>query len=784
MSNPINQNFKPASQILMGVNSTAINSGALPNVDKEQIQQNINANPLVKNTNADNPLVMGGVMAVLFGALVGLMNKINEGCKGKTSFLHKIRNFGNRISDAIAGHSFFESKTYERMKGFSANIRQFVQDKIVDKSDFLKTLLRTPTVPKNTQVLIMYGGTEGEVAQAAAQYFDKYVQADKATIPGPAFLQGKDPVKLAELGFVKDAENPTEQEIKEFIEFVKHPNIERTMDICTQNAGKSIPVSKGLKIPFTQKYLSEYLPSFMKGLFERNVTLSEFGNKLQALKKNLPDSRGLGKFFPRAYLRNIQAITFGLDGSKIGMAMQAFFLAGTVMETLKAEKGDKTKTFMENFFSNQAMYLTMALSIIWMHHFGGLKYLALKGDTKKLEAYRKNLEEFDKKANISSYLKKQEVMAKAEAKLQEFDQSKGFKFRMAKLLGRNLTSEKLELIQKFKKAEAEFETAKAERKEIGFFEHESEVKATRKLLDLQEKGLDIKTAEEIKQSILEHGKKLADKTNGYKDTSEIETAEKALMEKMAGHEEALRGEVTFVKSFKDTLCAPFKWAAKILTVGLETKSKFIPRNVSLLKSRKINWSYYLKKGAGYPVRFLVFGAIIAPFFSKLAARGSHLVFGRPKHSTILDNDEPDPNEKPAEHKLPAPVKGQPGFPLKPQPTAPAAQPVAPTVPVANVKQPVVQPVAQPVIQPVAQPVQAPAYNLSTPGQQKQINVYNPTPINQKNIVTSQEPARTYVPSPVGVKIDHRKEQQENQEAYAAMLKANKAEKVASNFLNG
>lgn len=777
MSNPINQNLKPVSQVPMGVSSTTVNSAALPNVDTDTIQKNINSNSLVKNANADNPLVMGGTMLVLFGALVGLMNKINDGCKGEKSFLHKIKNFGNRISDRITGHSFFESKIYERMKAFNTNIRQFVQDKIVERSDFLKTLLRTPTVPKNAQVLIMYGGTEGEVAQAAAQYFDKYAQADKTTIPNAAFLQGKDPVKLAELGFVKYAKNPTEQEIKEFIKFVKHPDIQRTMEICTKNAGKSIPVSKGLKIPFTQKYLSEYLPSFMKGLFERNVTLSEFANKLQALKKNLPDSRGLGKFLPRAYLRNIQAITFGLDGSKIGMAMQAFFLAGTVMETLKAEKGDKTKTFMENFFSNQAMYLTMALSIIWMHKFGGLKYLGMKGDATKLEAYRENLEELNKKADISSWLKKKEIYAKARAKaiakLKEF-KSNGSESSFKKYL---------ELKEKCNAAEIEWKKTKAEKTAAGSFRSQGEYDALRKLIDLQEKGLGTDEAAEIKKAIYIHSEALA--KNGYKDSSAIKEAEEKIMKTLADHENLLKGEATFKGGIKEAIYTSFKWAAKALTVGLEAKSKLIPKNVSCFKSRMINWSYYLKKGAGYPVRFIFFGFVIAQFFSKLAARGSHLIFGRPKHSTILD-DEESKDEKPPEHKLPAPVKGQPGFPLKSQSATPAVQPSAPAKPVANIKQPaqpvVTQNISQPhpVIQPMAQPVQAPAYNLNTPVQQRQ--VMNPAPYNQKTMIASQEPPRTYIPSPVGVKIDRRKEQQENQEANAALIKANKAEKMVSHVL--
>lgn len=779
MSNPINPNVKPYSQVPMGVSSTAVSSAALPNVDTDKIQKDVNGNPLVKNVSAaDNPLVMAGTGLATWGVLIALMNKINDGCKTKngTNVLNKIRDFGNRINDRIIGHSLFKSKTFEKIKINYAEIKEFFAKKVIERSDFLKTLFKTPTKPKNSQVLMMANGTEAEVATAAAQFFDKYVQG--AVVKGQEFLHGKDADKLHKLGFVKDPKNPTHEEIAEFERFVKNPNskadINKIMKICEKNAGETFEVSKGLKIWGTNKYLSDFLP-FTEKMFKREVHFSEFANKLKVLTGADATAQGLGKFLPKAYLRNIQAITFGLDGSKVGMAMQAFFLTSTILQTAKAEKGDKFKTFMENLFSNQAMYLTMALSIRWMHKFGGLKYLPLKGDPEKLEEYRKNLEEFDKKANISSYLKKQEAFAKLQKKLNDIVQSKGF----------NPASEKhLALIEKLKAAEKEFEKAYAERKEIGFFESEGEFKATRKLLDLQEKGLEIKDAQEIKKAIAEHRKILT----GSAKTSAIEEAEKALMARLTELEHGLKGKNTVTGGFKDALYSAFRWAAKALTVGLEAKSKFIPKEgVKCFKSRLINWKYYLSKGAGYPVRFIFFGFVIAPFFSKLAARGSHLIFGRPKHSTILDEEEPT-EEKPAEHKLPAPVRGQPGFPLQPQAPAAPAAPVTNTnqTPAKPASQPAQQPAAQPshpaaqpVMQPAAKP-SAPAYNLNTPVQQRQ--VINPAPYNQKAMIESQEPPRMYIPSPAAAKIDQSEEQQKSRKANEAVLRADNADKMVSRVL--
>lgn len=780
MNNSVNQNIK--AYVPMGASSTAIAAPSVPNVDTDKIQKNVNENPLVKNASAaDNPLVMVGTGVATWGALIALMNKINDGCKTKdgTSVLHKLRDFGNKTSQRIDSHSFFKSKTYDTIKKNYAEIKEFFAKKVIEKSDFLKTLFRTPTVAKNPQVLMMANGTEAEVATAAVQLFDKYVQGP--VIPGKEYLHGKDGHKLHKLGFVKNPNNPTKEEIAEFENFVKNHNrkedIDRILKICEKNAGETFEVSKGLKIWRTNKYLSDYLP-FTKDLFKRNVHFSEFANKLKVLTGGDAAAKGLGKFLPRAYLRNIQAITFGLDGSKVGMAMQAFFLTSTFLQTAKAEKGDKFKTFMENMFSNQAMYLTMALSIRWMHKFGGLRYLPLKGDPKKLEEYRKTLDEFDKKADITQWLKKREARDSAFAKMKA---------------GSKDASKLQKLILEHDLAKKEFDLEDAKRNDIGFFESKGEFDAARKLLQLQEKGLEIKYTEEIKKALAQHAKLL----NGKTDASKIEQSEKTLMARLAKLEQGLSHN-SFKGGLKEGLFAPFKWAARFLTVGLEEKIHYIPKEgVKCFRSRMINWNWvhYLKKGAGYPVRFIFFGFVIAPFFSKLAARGSHLIFGRPKHSTILDEEEPK-DEKPPVHELPAPVKGQPGFPLKPQQQAPAPQPAAPLAktnqtPAKPAAQTVAQKTAQPmsrpaannVVQPAMQPAAkpaSPAYSLNTPKQQRQ--VITPAVYNQREMIESKEPPRTYIPNSDAVKIQDTDEQEKTQKALKSMAKAQQTDNLLVKIL--
>lgn len=98
-----------------------------------------------------------------------------------------------------------------------------------------------------------------------------------------------------------------------------------------------------------------------------------------------------------------------------------------------------------------------------------------------------------------------------------------------------------------------------------------------------------------------------------------------------------------LKVVKNIIYRPIMKAFDIATVGLERIKPFTKDSNAFMKFIK-EAGYKLKGGAGYPMRFGLFMFAIAPFFTKILAKGSHLFFGRPEKS-ILDEGKEKPKEK-------------------------------------------------------------------------------------------------------------------------------------------
>ncbi len=166
----------------------------------------------------------------------------------------------------------------------------------------------------------------------------------------------------------------------------------------------------------------------------------------------------------------------------------------------------------------------------------------------------------------------------------------------------------------------------------------------------------------------------------------------------------------------------------------------------------------LKQMAGYPMRIALGMFILLPMFNKIAVKGSHLIFGKPKNSVLDEGKEEDKQ-----------VQSQTQIP--PQLLNPNQQ-----------------------VQQTSKTTQAVQHNYAqNNGQDKSqtnlLNKYkNPqgyhntqtttttstTTVNQAN-TESQEPVRTYVPSPVGVVLNGK---EDLSAADAAMKRADFAEQQA------
>lgn len=130
-------------------------------------------------------------------------------------------------------------------------------------------------------------------------------------------------------------------------------------------------------------------------LIGRIATPQEYLNKYKAILGKGNTSR-LGRFLPASLGWLTEGTTSRFAGGKLAVAMQSYFLADMLYHTIKAPKGEKTKTFAERFVNDFTYFMAMTFGIKAMHKVGGLKYLGIK-DKAGIEAYRKGVEVFKAK---------------------------------------------------------------------------------------------------------------------------------------------------------------------------------------------------------------------------------------------------------------------------------------------------------------------------------------------------------------------------------------------------
>ena len=216
---------------------------------------------------------------------------------------------------------------------------------------------------------------------------------------------------------------------------------------------------------------------------------------------------------------------------------------------------------------------------------------------------------------------------------------------------------------------------------------------------------------------------------------------------------------------KNPITKLFKRVGRIVTVGLEQirpyDNKAIVREGIWGKIKDLfrHPKFGVKQMAGYPMRAILGMIVLLPMFNKIAVKGSHLIFGKPKHSVL---DEGKEEEK---------AKDMKSQPLPPQQLQQSNQ----------LKQ---TPQTQTVTQQTTQNTTNTQSNLLDKYKNGQNNTSKTTAttttttttnVDKKDDKKQTEPVRTYIPSPVGVQV------QSNEDlsaADAALRRADGAEKLA------
>lgn len=220
--------------------------------------------------------------------------------------------------------------------------------------------------------------------------------------------------------------------------------------------------------------------------------------------------------------------------------------------------------------------------------------------------------------------------------------------------------------------------------------------------------------------------------------------------------ELLKGDE---KGIKAVLHKPLKWAAGVLTTGLESFKPFIAKDEQGFSKAIKGAGSKIKGFSGGAGRFAIFMFIIAPFLGKLAAKGSHIVFGKPAKSVLDEGNE----TKPAKPLIIPPQDTelqQFSSPKAEQPQAPIMQPLQQNNDLAYNQQPTVS-----------------RENFVATPQKTDTTTGRTMVLNQEGA------ARTYVPSSDKVVI-YKTQKQLEQEARArkADAKAEKSENYAGKYI--
>ncbi len=202
---------------------------------------------------------------------------------------------------------------------------------------------------------------------------------------------------------------------------------------------------------------------------------------------------------------------------------------------------------------------------------------------------------------------------------------------------------------------------------------------------------------------------------------------------------------------KNPVTRLFKGIGRVINVGNETRAAYKSASkVNLNMLRKI--PNFLKNLAGVPLRIALPMAVIVPVIAKACTKAENKVFGRPTKSVLDEEKEPELTEE----QLQEIQKALQALQNNPFNNQPSVIPNTPTN-LLNMYQ-------------NGQKYQSPNSTVTN-------NINNTTIINgseQKQDDRVPEPVRTYIPSPMGVKLVG-----EDQTAgQAALARADLAEKMA------
>ena len=446
--NPINiPSLQPKNQVNFQQNPS-YTQPPMQGTGSEQIRQSVDNSYLANRAKASGDATPEQLLPFWLASWYGLgqlMDKFNPLCRGeyKDSILGKIGGWGDKIS------------TETRVGRGIENGLQWIDNKttaLAKKNKIVNALKNYSTRPEWSFAKTPGAGVHGFLATDTEQLFENFLNPlTNRQVKSPLFgipLSAKSNYYQG----LEQYGNITQQEINNFVKSLKGKTFaEKTLalqkkelellganaDIVAKIEGKTglkglEKLAKSLKVKklgfksireFNElkgKFLDNpdkimkalenadkkikfsvwrgndnILGKIKSHLIGRIATPQEYLNKYKAILGKGNTSR-LGKFLPASLGWLTEGTTSRFAGGKLAVAMQSYFLADMLYHTIKAPKGEKTKTFAERFVNDFTYFMAMTFGIKAMHKVGGLKYLGIK-DKAGIEAYRKGVEVFKAK---------------------------------------------------------------------------------------------------------------------------------------------------------------------------------------------------------------------------------------------------------------------------------------------------------------------------------------------------------------------------------------------------
>lgn len=446
--NPINiPSLQPKNQVNFQQNPS-YTQPPMQGTGSEQIRQSVDNSYLANRAKASGDATPEQLLPFWLASWYGLgqlMDKFNPLCRGeyKDSILGKIGGWGDKVST--------ETKVGRGIE----NGLQWIDNKttaLAKKNKIVNALKNYSTRPEWSFAKTPGAGVHGFLATDTEQLFENFLNPlTNRQVKSPLFgipLSTKSNYYQG----LEQYGNITQQEINNFVKSLKGKTFaEKTLalqkkelellganaDIVAKIEGKTglkglEKLAKSLKVKklgfksireFNElkgKFLDNpdkimkalenadkkikfsvwrgndnILGKIKSHLIGRIATPQEYLNKYKAILGKGNTSR-LGKFLPASLGWLTEGTTSRFAGGKLAVAMQSYFLADMLYHTIKAPKGEKTKTFAERFVNDFTYFMAMTFGIKAMHKVGGLKYLGIK-DKAGIEAYRKGVEVFKAK---------------------------------------------------------------------------------------------------------------------------------------------------------------------------------------------------------------------------------------------------------------------------------------------------------------------------------------------------------------------------------------------------